>query len=122
MNTMKKQWETPRTEFEGFVPNMYCSNCDGYWEITEAAGFPPSTKFYVDFDGDKFLDSEEKDDWKNTDGSPTGIVQGTRYWGWEVPKKGDPVGSPDIVLIRPDQSNDHFYAYRAIEIKPSGKS
>ena len=112
--TVKKElWESPRTEFEMFVPDMYCKSCEGGHWVTEMnpAGFDHNTKFCIDSNNNKLLDPNEANDWKNTDGTYGGLKfdENEIRWGWV---KDNATGAPNIALF-PNQkgSNDHYYAY-----------
>lgn len=112
--TVKKElWKSPRTDFEMFMPDMYCKSCEGgHWEtVTYPTGFSPNTKFCIDFNGNKRLDPNEANDWKNTDGTVGNMEfeEDKIMWGWVKDKA---TGAPNIALFpKPGSTNDHYYAY-----------
>lgn len=117
--TVKKElWESPRTEFEMFVPDMYCKICEeGHWEsILSAAGYGSNAKFYIDENGNKRLDSNEEANRVTTDASKGGMEfpANSIKWGW---LEGKTTGAPDVVLFpNPDNPNNHYYAFKQEEI------
>lgn len=117
MDVMKEKWETPRTEYERFEPNMYCVNCDGlgHWEVvTTPQQFHPSQKFYIDANNNKKYD-KEIDYRQTTDGrSPGGISieQSEMNWGWVAENT---VGEPNVALVYKGHGNQ-WYAYHLDDV------
>lgn len=114
MNTMKKQWETPRTEFEGFVPNMYCVNCDGlgHWEtVMDPQPFHPSTKFYIDDNGNKRYEEGVDKRVTTANDNPGGLTADKISYGWV---EGQTSGEPNIAFINKNQSV--YYAYHIEDV------
>lgn len=118
--TVKKElWESPRTEFEMFVPDMYCKNCEGlgHWEVVmKPENFHPSTQFYID-NGNGYFDKGDR--WATTDANaPGGITSENISYGWVSDQKGSVVGdpnNPNIAFIYKGQGNQ-YYAYKREDV------
>ena len=107
-NVKRELWETPRTEFEMFVPNEYIAACadDGHYELLPGAVAEPSAKFYLDYNRNGIYDAGSEANWVNT--SNTGREPGENaisYWGWKQ------------VNDRPDTST----RYRLFQVQNDGQ-
>lgn len=76
MDVMKEKWETPRTEYEEFMADMFCKVCEGgYWDIVyNAQPYHSSTHFVVDKNDNGLPDEGPK---FNGTTDANGIPEGT---------------------------------------------